>query len=46
MFNLRIPVFEAIEVEEEEVLVFDFLADSNMVPGGGDGNALNGFDVV
>ena len=46
VFDFGVPVLEAIEVEEEEVLIFNFLADCDVVPGGGDGDALDGLYVV
>ena len=46
MLDFGIPVLEPIEVEEEEVLIFNFLADGDVVPGGGDGDALDGLDIV
>lgn len=46
VLDLGVPVLEAIEVEEEEVLIFNLLADGDVVPGGGDCDALDGLYVV
>ena len=34
VFDLRVPILEAIEVEQQEILILDLLADGNMILGG------------
>ena len=46
MFDLSVSGFEAVEIEEKEVLVFYFFTDCNMVASGRYGHALDVLDVV
>lgn len=46
VFYFWVSVFEAVEVEKQKVLIFNFFADGDMVASGTDGDALDGFYVV
>jgi hypothetical protein len=46
VFDLWVPVLESVEVEEEEVLIFDFFANGDMVLGGRQSHAFNALDAV
>ena len=46
MFDLGVPIFEAIEIQQQEVLILDFFTDSYMVSSWRDGDTFNGLDII
>ena len=46
MFDLWVPIFESIQIEQYKIFILDSLADGDVITSGGDCNTLYWFYLI